>query len=132
MAVRASEAARSCTGSEARTGVVGCVVEVAVLVVLGASVRGTITNVTEATSGATSDVLGNTLKLVVALLTAAKDSTLGLELVHGHGWQRSGLMVGSSIVVDLVNGDGGVHNVGLNDLLLNNGLNGLVDVLELC
>jgi hypothetical protein len=40
--------------------------------------------------------------------------------------------VGSSIVVDFVNGDGGVHNIGLNDLLLNNGLNGLVDVLEPC
>jgi hypothetical protein len=101
------------------------------LVVLCAGVRATITDVAEATSCATSDVLGNTLKLVVALLAAAKDTTLGLELVHGHGGQSSGSVVGSSIVVDLVNRNSGVYNIGLNNLLLNHGLDGLVDVLEL-
>lgn len=37
-----------------------------------------------------------------------------------------------SIVVDLVDRDSGVDNVGLNDLLLNDWLDSLVDVLSLC
>jgi hypothetical protein len=94
-------------------------------------VRATVTDVAEATSCATSNVLGNTLKLIVALLAAAKDATLSLELVHGHGGQSSGLVVGGSVVVDLVNGDSGVYNIRLDNLLLDYGLDSLVDVLQL-
>jgi hypothetical protein len=110
--------------------VVGCVVEVTVLVVLRAGVRRvSITDMAETASGAGTNVLGNTLELIVALLAAAKDTTLGLELVHGHGRQSSGLVVGSSVVVNLVDGDSGVDNIGLNDLLVDNRLDGLVNVL---
>jgi hypothetical protein len=38
-------------------------------------------------------------------------------------------VVGGLVVVDLVDGNSGVNNVGLDDLLLDNGLNGLVDVV---
>jgi hypothetical protein len=78
----------------------------------------------------TTDVLGNTLELVVALLTAGKGTTLGLELLHGHGGQGSSLMVGGLVMVNLMNGNSGVDNVGLDGLLLDNGLDGLVDVLD--
>jgi hypothetical protein len=94
-------------------------------------VRATVTDVAEATSCATSNVLGNTLKLIVALLTAAENTALRLELVHGHGGQSSGLVVGGSVVVDLVNGDSGVYNIRLDNLLLDYGLDSLVDVLQL-
>jgi hypothetical protein len=118
--------------SKARAVVVGCVVEIAVLVVLGTSVVATLTDVTETTSCAASDVLGYTRKLVVTLFAAAENTTLCLELVHGHGGQSSGLVVGSSIVVDLVDGDGGVDNIGLDNLPVDYGLDSLVDVLWLC
>jgi hypothetical protein len=39
-------------------------------------------------------------------------------------------MVGSSVVVNLVNGNGSVNNVRLNDLLLDDRLDSLVDVLK--
>jgi hypothetical protein len=39
-------------------------------------------------------------------------------------------MVGSLVMVNLMDGDGGVDNVGLDGLLLNNGLDSLVDVLN--
>jgi hypothetical protein len=100
--------------------------------VLRAGVRRvSITDMAETASGAGTNVLGNTLELIVALLAAAKDATLSLELVHGHGGQSSGLVVGGSIVVDLVNGDSGVYNIRLDNLLLDYGLDSLVDVLQL-
>ena len=77
-----------------------------------------------------TDVLRDTLKLVVALLAAGESTALGLELLHGHGWESSSLMVGSLVMVNLMDGDGGVDNVGLDGLLLNNGLDSLVDVLN--
>jgi hypothetical protein len=39
-------------------------------------------------------------------------------------------MVSSFVMVNLVNWHCGVNNVGLNNLLLNNGLDGLVNMLE--
>lgn len=76
-----------------------------------------------------TNVLGDTLKLVVALLTAGQGSTLGLELLHGHGRQSSGLMVSGLVVVYLVNRNSGVNNGGLDGLLLDYGLDSLVDVV---
>lgn len=107
-------------------------VQVTVLVVLGPSVGSvsSITDVTETAGGTTTDILGYTLKFVVALLAAAKDTTLILELIHGHGRESSGLMVGSSVVVNLVDGNSGVDNVGLDNLLVDDRLDGLVDVLK--
>jgi hypothetical protein len=41
-------------------------------------------------------------------------------------------MVSGSIVVNLVNRDSGVDNIGLDDLLVDYRLDGLVNVLCLC
>lgn len=122
----------SCASANSTSAmVVRCVVEVTVLVVLGASVGGvgTVADVAETASSSATDVLWYTLELVVTLLTASENTTLGLELVHGHGWQSSGLVVGSSIVVNLMDGNSGVNNIGLDDLPVDDWLNGLVDVV---
>lgn len=81
------------------------------------------------TNGA-ADVLGLALECIVTLLAAGESTTLLLELFHGHGWKRSRLVVGGSVVVYLVNGNCRVSHVGLNGLLVDNGLDGLVDVLS--
>lgn len=115
--------------------VVGGIVVVAMLVVFATdrcAIMVTIANVAEASSSAATNVLWHTLELVVALLAATKYTALVLELVHGHGRQSGRLMVGSSVVVNLVNGNGGVNNVRLNDLLLDDRLDSLVDVLRNC
>jgi hypothetical protein len=114
-----------------------------VAVVIGGSVIVTMTGVLVAMStslvsetssssdtACTTNVLGDTLELVVALLTAGKSTALGLELLHGHGWESSSLMVGSLVMVDLMDGNSGVNHVGLDSLLLDNGLDSLVDVLD--
>ena len=76
-----------------------------------------------------TNVLGDTLKLVIALLTTSQGSTFGLELLHGHGGQSGSLMVSGLVVVYLVNRNSGVNNAGLDGLLLDYGLDSLVDVL---
>ena len=78
----------------------------------------------------TADVLGDTLERIVTLLTAGKGATLGGELLHGHGGQGSSVVVGGLVVVNLVDGNGGVDNIGLDGLLLDNRLDSLVDVLD--
>ena len=88
-----------------------------------------LTDGTEATSCTSADVLGNTLEGIVALLATGKSSTLRLELLHGHGRKSSGAVVSGLVVVNLVDRNGGVNNVGLNGLLLENRLDGLVDVV---
>lgn len=64
------------------------VVEVTVLVVLGSSETSArvlaIADVAEATCGASTNVLGYTLELVVPLFATAEDAALRLELVHSH------------------------------------------------
>lgn len=99
-----------------------------VLVAVGTSLVGKTSGGSNATG--TANVLGDTLELVVALLATSKGTTLGLELLHGHGWESSSLMVGSLVMVNLMDRDGGVYDVGLDGLLLDNGLDGLVDVLN--
>lgn len=81
-----------------------------------------------AESGA-SDRARLTLKAIVALLTTGENTTLLLVLGHGDWWELGGGVVLSSVVVDLVDWDGGVHNVRLDGLLVHNRLDGLVDVL---
>jgi hypothetical protein len=93
---------------------------------------GTVADVAETASSAAPDVLGHTLKLVVALLTTAENTSLGLELVHGHGGKGSGLMVSSGVVVNLVDRNSGVDNIGLDNLPVHNRLDSLVDVLQDC
>jgi hypothetical protein len=73
--------------------------------------------------------LGDALKLVITLLATGQRTALGLKLVHSHGGQSSSAMVGSFVVVNLVDWNGGVHNVRLDSLLLDYRLDSLVDVL---
>lgn len=70
-----------------------------------------------------------TLEAVVALLTAGQDTTLLLKVGHADSWEGRGGVVLSSVVVNLVDGHGGVDDVGLDGLLLDNGLDSLVDVV---
>jgi len=86
-------------------------------------------NKTSSDASSATNVLGDTFELIVALLTSSKSSTLGLELLHGHGRQSSGVMVGRLVMMNLMDGDGGVDYVGLDGLLLDYGLDGLVDVV---
>jgi hypothetical protein len=76
----------------------------------------------------TVKALGTALEVVTALLATAQSATLGLELVDADGRESGGAVVLGSMVVDLVDGDGGVHNLRLDDLLVKDGLNLLVDV----
>jgi len=131
VAASSSQTGRSCVASDnAGAVVVGRVVEVTVLVVLGADMTAlAIADVTKTSSSTSANVLGHTLELIVALFTAAEDTTLGLELIHSHGGQSSCSVVGRSVVVDLMNGDSSVNNIGLDNLLLYDWLDGLVDVV---
>jgi hypothetical protein len=86
--------------------------------------------VAKAANGTSTNVLGHALELVVAFLATAENTSLGLELIHSHHWQSSGVMVSGLVVVNLVNGDSGVDNVGLNNLAVDYGLDGLVNVLK--
>lgn len=72
---------------------------------------------------------GLTLEAIVALLTASQDTTLLLKVGHGDGRKGRGGVVLSSVVVNLVDRDGGVDNVRLDGLLVDDGLDGLVDVV---
>lgn len=57
-----------------------------------------------------------------ALTAAAERASLILELVHAHSWQRRCAMMLGSVVVDLVDGNGVVHYVRLDSLLVDDGL----------
>jgi hypothetical protein len=112
------------TGSVIVVTVAGSARDVVVVVVTRAP-----TDSTEATSCASTDVLGDTLEGIVALLPTSESSTLSLEFLHGHGRKSRGAVVGGLVVVDFVNRNGGVYNVGLDSLLLNDRLDGLVNVV---
>lgn len=73
--------------------------------------------------------LGTALEVVPALLAAAQSTALGLELVDADGRESGGTVVLSSVVMDLMDGDGGVHNLRLDHLLVEDGLNLLMDVV---
>ena len=78
--------------------------------------------------GAT-DSAGLTLEAIVALLAAGQDTTLLLKVGHGDGGKSRGSVVLGGVVVNLVDGNGGVDNVRLDSLLVDDGLDGLVDVV---
>ena len=78
--------------------------------------------------GAT-DSAGLTLEAIVALLAAGQDTTLLLKVGHGDGGKSRGSVVLGGVVVNLVDGNGGVDNVRLDGLLVDDGLDGLVDVV---
>lgn len=59
---------------------------------------------------------GLTLEAVEALLTASQDTTLLLEVGHADSGKSRGGVVLSSVVVNLVDGNGGVDDGGLDSL----------------
>src|SRR4051794_2589708 len=66
--------------------------------------------------------------LHVDMVLATECTTLALELIHAHSREGGGAVVTGSFVVDFVDGDGSVDDLGLNGLFLNDGLDFLVDV----
>lgn len=62
-------------------------------------------------------------------LTSLERTSLGQELVHGECWLDSGLVDDWLLVYNLVNWDGGVDNLLLDGLPLDDWLDGLVDVV---
>lgn len=111
-------------GSVIVVTVAGCTRDVMVV-----AVTLTFADGAETAGGTSTDVLWDTLEGVIALFTTSKCSTLVLELIHGHGRESGGAVVGSLVVVNLMDRNCGVDNIGLNNLLLNNGLNGLMDMV---
>ena len=81
--------------------------------------------------GLVSSRFGLAKEAVLALLAANEGTALCLELGHGDCGERRGGVVLGGVVVDLVDGDGGVGDVRLNSLLLDHGLDSLVDVVVL-
>jgi len=67
--------------------------------------------------------------LHVDMVLATECTTLALELIHAHSREGGGAVVTGSFVVDFVDGDGSVDDLGLNGLFLNDGLDFLVDVM---
>lgn len=74
------------------------------------------------------DALRASLELASALVVPAEHTALLLELVDADRGQVGGAVVLGGVVVDFVDGDGGVYNLRLDDFLLDDGLDGLVDV----
>jgi hypothetical protein len=66
--------------------------------------------------GLASGRLGLANEAVLTLLAADEGTALLLELGHGNGGESGGSVVLGGVVVDLVDGDGGVGDVGLNGL----------------
>jgi len=106
------------------------VVEVAGTVCGGGSRRSTIHS---RTNSAIVQTLGNvlwfTLESLGTIVDTVKSTTLLLEFIHAYSWKSRGSVVLWLIVVNLVHGNSGVHNGWLDSLLLNDRLDGLVDMV---
>jgi len=76
-----------------------------------------------------ADVLGLALKAVVAFLAAAEHTALLLELRHVDRRQFGSRVEFGRLVMDLVDRDSGVDDVGLDRLLVDYRLDGLVDMM---
>lgn len=72
---------------------------------------------------------GLTLETIPTLVAAGQTTAGALEFVHADGGESRGGVVLGLVVVDFVDGDGGVDDVRFNRLLLHNRLDGLVDVV---
>lgn len=68
------------------------------------------------TTKSTADRLRLTLETVVPLLAASQRATLLLEVGHADSWEGRCCVVLSSVLMDLVDGHGGMDNMGLNGL----------------
>lgn len=71
--------------------------------------------------------LGLTLKPVDTLLASTEATSLRAELIHADSGESRGGVVLSLVVVDFVDGNGGVDDGWLDSLLLDDGLDGLVN-----
>ena len=67
-------------------------------------------------SKSTADGAGLALEAVVALLAAGEDTALLLKVGHANSRKSGSGVVLGSVVVNLVDRDRGVDDVGLNDL----------------
>lgn len=67
--------------------------------------------------------------VVTVLVEVRSIVGLGAELIKGDGGEGGGLVDDRCLVGNLVDGLGGVDGSGLNGLTLDNGSDGLVDVV---
>lgn len=75
------------------------------------------------------DRLGIALEMIDTLSAASEGATMALELAQADGREGRRGMYSGRLLVHFVNGDRGVNHRGLDDLLLDYWLNGLVDVM---
>lgn len=80
-------------------------------------------------SKSTTNRLWLALESISALLTSSEGASLGSELAHADSGESSGSVVLSLVLMNLVDWDGGVDNGWLDSLLLDDWLNGLMDVV---
>jgi len=80
-------------------------------------------------SEGTANSLWLTGESITSLFASGQSTALALELVHGDRGQLGGCVVLGLILVDFVDRDSGVNNGRLNCLLLDDGLNILMDVV---
>lgn len=76
-----------------------------------------------------SDGAGFTLKSIVALLAATKNTALALEVGHADSWESGGRVNLRSVVVNFVNGHCGMYDMRLDGLLMHNRLDRLMNVM---
>ena len=103
---------------DARVGLVGQVGAV------WASSPGRVMAMRRTTKGAT-DRLGLALEAIVALFTAGQRAALTLKVGHAHGRKGRGSVVLGLVMMDLVDGNGGVDNGRLDSFFLDNRLDSL-------
>jgi hypothetical protein len=113
-----------CSGSPSRTKVPASVRAMSTISISHRS--GTLST---STSKRTTDGLWLAIKSISALLATVKVSAFTVELVHGNRGEMTGSVVLCLVLVDFVDGDGGVHDGGLDSLLLDDGLDILVNVV---
>jgi len=75
------------------------------------------------------EALGAALEVIASLAATLKDATLLLELRQADGGEGGGAVVLGRLVVNLVDRDSGVDNLGLDNLLVDNREDLLVDVV---
>ena len=71
--------------------------------------------------------LGLTLEAIDSLLAAGKSTAMPLEFAHAHSRERRNGVVLGFVMMDLVDRNGRVDDRRLDDLLLKDGLDGLMD-----
>lgn len=130
--VAASEARTrtdTCTNTASWGSTAGVAVSIGAVAVLAGEAGSSAVSASVGAGAVAADGAWLALEAVVALLTAGEDTALLLEVGHGDGWESGGGVVLCRVVMHLVDGNGGVGNVWLNGLLVDDWLDGLVDVV---